>query len=76
MSNLVMELFEKAKQLSVDERIELADLLSMSKMVPEAEWQRIWAVEARCLIEAYERGEAEVEDFDVVIGRMRKEFLD
>jgi len=76
MSDIVRELFEKAKQLSVEGRIELADLLSMSKMIPEQEWQRIWAVEARRRIEAYERGEAEAEDFDVVMDRMRKEFLD
>ncbi len=42
MNTQVKELFEQARKLSEDERIELADLLYAETAIPYAEWEAAW----------------------------------
>lgn len=74
MNAHVKELFEQAKQLSTDERIELADLLYADTVVPDAEWEAAWAAEAQSRIDAYRKGELEAEDAETVHACIAKEF--
>lgn len=74
MNAHVKELFEQAKQLSTDERIELADLLYADTAIPSAEWEAEWAAECEDRLAAFERGETEAIDADELHGRLRKRF--
>ena len=49
MNTQVKELFEQARKLSEDERIELADLLYAETAIPYAEWEAAWVAEAESL---------------------------
>jgi putative addiction module component (TIGR02574 family) len=69
-----MELMEEAKKLSVDERIELADLLYADTVAPDPEWEAAWATEARSRIDAYRRGEIQAVDADEMHVQIEKEF--
>ncbi len=75
MNAHVNELFNEAKKLSADERIELADLLYAEAAIPDAEWEAAWAEECERRIDEYERGETVAEDFDVFMERMRQKYL-
>lgn len=74
MNAHVMELLEEAKKLSVDERIELADLLYADTVTPDPEWEAAWPAEARSRIDAYRRGETQAVDADEMHARIEKEF--
>lgn len=74
MNAHVKELFEQAKQLSTDERIELADLLYADTVKPDAEWEAAWIAEAERRLEAIERGEMSLIDAEVVHARLRAKF--
>ena len=43
---------------------------------PDPGWQQAWARESEDRLDAYQRGEIQAEDFDVMMARMRQEFLD
>lgn len=72
MNTQVRELLEKAKTLSPEERIELADLL-YADATPDAGWEAAWAAEAERRIEAYRRGEIEAIPSEEVHERIEKE---
>ena len=74
MNAQVKELFERAKQLSADERAELADLLYADISIPTNEWEAAWAAEAQRRIEAYRRGEIEAIDADDVHARIKEKY--
>ena len=74
MNAHVKELFEQAKQLTSDERIELADLLYADTSIPSEEWEAAWAAEAQRRIEAYRRGEIEAIDADDVHARIKEKY--
>ena len=74
MNAHVMELLAEAKKLSVDERIELADLLYADTVTPDPEWEAAWAAEARSRIDAYRRGEIQAVDADEMHAQIEKEF--
>lgn len=71
----VDELVEQARQLAPEERVVLLDAISELVSPPDAEWEKSWASEAADRLAAYERGEIEAVDFDVVMERMRREFV-
>lgn len=74
MNAHVKELFEAARKLSPDERIELADLLYADTVAPDAEWEQAWAAEAQQRIAAYRRGEIGSVDADEMHARIETEF--
>lgn len=65
MNAHVKELFEEARKLSAEERIELADLLYADLPV-SSEWEAAWTGEARRRLEVYERGEMDAVDAQTV----------
>jgi hypothetical protein len=74
MNAHVKELFEKAKKLPADERIELADLLYADTAMPDPAWEAAWATEAQDRLEAYRCGEIETVDAKTMHARIADEF--
>ncbi len=74
MNTQVKELLEEAKKLSVEERIELADLLYADSATPDPEWEATWVAEAERRLEAIERGEMALIDAEEVHARLRAKF--
>ncbi|MBK6400444.1 MAG: addiction module protein [Rhodocyclaceae bacterium] len=74
MNTQVKELFEQARKLSEDERIELADLLYAETAIPYAEWEAAWVAEAESRLEAYRRGEMQAVDAEEVHARLREKY--
>lgn len=75
MNSRVEDIVEKAKVLSSDERVALLDALRELVNPPDEQWQEAWAMESEERLAAYEQGRIEAEDFDVVMARLRREFL-
>ena len=75
MNIRVEEFIEQARCMTQEERITALDALQELVVPPDAAWQGKWAKEASDRVAAYERGEIEAEDFDMVMERLRKEFL-
>jgi putative addiction module component (TIGR02574 family) len=73
MNTQVEELLDRAKQLTPDQRIELADLLYADVPV-NSSWERDWAAEAQSRIEAYRRGEIEAVDADEMHARIEEKY--
>lgn len=73
MNAHVKELFEEAKKLSAEERIELADLLYADVPVDPG-WEAAWAAEARRRLEAYDGGEIEAVDADEMHARIAEKY--
>lgn len=74
--NVRVEAFiEQARCMTQEERITALDALQELVAPPDGAWQEAWAIEASDRVAAYERGEIEAEDFDLVMERLRKEFL-
>jgi len=67
MTESVKELERQARQLSAEEKAQLAELLLESvHEVPIAEIEAVWAVEIRERIAAFERGELQTYPADEV----------
>ena len=75
MSTRVEAMVEQAKVLTSEERVALLDALGELVSPPNAQWQADWAKECEDRLAAYEEGKIQGEDFDVVMARLRKEFL-
>lgn len=75
MNAHVEALVEEAKHLSAEERVALLDALSEMVSPPDAHWQAAWAKECDDRLAAFEQGRIEAEDFDVVMARLRREYL-
>jgi hypothetical protein len=75
MTIRVEEFIEQARCMTQEERITALDALQELVIPPNEAWQTKWAKEASDRVAAYERGEIEAEDFDIVMERLRKEFL-
>lgn len=75
MNARVEAIVEQARSLTTDERVAALDALQELIAPPDAAWQAAWAAEAADRLAAYERGEIEAEDFDVVMERLRQEYL-
>ena len=62
--------------MTQEERVTALDALQEFVVHPTNEaWQETWALETAERVSAYERGEIEADDFDLVMERLRKEFL-
>lgn len=75
MNTRVEALVDEAKALSAEERVALLDALSELVSPPDVPWQEAWAKECEARLAAYDEGQIEAEDFDVVMARLRKEYL-
>lgn len=75
MNIRVEEFIEQARCMTQEERITALDALQELIVPPNEVWQEKWAKESSDRVAAYERGEIEAEDFDIVMERLRKEFL-
>jgi len=75
MNARVESLVEQARVLTVEERVAALDALQERVAPPDAAWEAAWAAEAGDRLAAYERGEIEAEDFDVVMERLRQTYL-
>lgn len=75
MNIRVEEFIEQARCMTQEERIAALDALQELIVPPDSAWQETWAREASDRVSAYEQGEIKAEDFDVVMERLRKEFL-
>lgn len=75
MNARVEAFIEQARSLSREERVAALDALQELVAPPDASWEAAWATEADDRLAAYERGEIRAEDFDVVMERLRQEFL-
>lgn len=74
--NIRVETFiEQARCMTQEERVSALDALQELVVPPNDAWQAKWALEAADRVAAYERREIEAEDFDLVMERLRKEFL-
>lgn len=69
-------LLEQVRGLTADEQVALLDAVGELVRPPDADWQASWARECDARLAAYERGDVHAEDFDVVMARLRKEYLD
>jgi hypothetical protein len=75
MNIRVEEFIDQARSMTQEERITVLDALQELIVPPNAAWQEKWAKESSDRVVAYERGEIEAEDFDIVMERLRKEYL-
>jgi len=75
MNTRVEALVDEAKILSAEERVALLDALGELVSPPGARWQEAWAKECEARLAAYDQGLIEAEDFDVVMARLRQEYL-
>lgn len=75
MNIRVEEFIEQARSMTQEERITALDALQELVVPPNAAWQEKWAKESSDRVAAYERGEIQADDFDIVMERLRKEFL-
>jgi hypothetical protein len=74
--NVRVEAFiEQARCMTQEEGVSALDALQELVVPPNDAWQKNWALEASDRAAAYERGEIGAEDFDLVMERLRQEFL-
>ena len=70
--NIRVEAFiEQARCMTQEERVTALDALQELVVPPNDAWQETWASEASDRVAAYERGDIEAEEFDVVMERLR-----
>lgn len=73
MTELVKELERQARQLSAEERAQLAELLLESlHEAPIAEIEAAWAVEIRERVAAFDRGELQTHPAEEVFAEARR----
>jgi len=75
MNARVEALIEQARGMTSEERVAALDALQELVAPPDQAWGEAWSGESEDRLDAYLRGEIEGEDFDVVMERMRQEFL-
>lgn len=72
MTNEARVLIDKARALSVDERIEVAEAIMASLDEQDAAHEEAWLQEARDRLAAYRRGELRARNFDDVLSKYTK----
>ncbi len=75
MNARVQALIEQARIMTAEERLAALDALQELVAPADAPWEEAWARECEDRLAAYQRGEIEAEDADLVMERMRREFL-
>jgi putative addiction module component (TIGR02574 family) len=63
---------EQANQLTALEKLEVVDALLASVDKPDAEIDRLWAIEAEERLAAYRRGEIKALELNEVLAKYRK----
>ncbi|WP_313953935.1 addiction module protein [Accumulibacter sp.] len=76
MNARVQALIEQARSMTAEERLVALDALQELVVPPDKDWEAAWARESENRLDAYLRGDIQAEDFDVMMTRMRREFLD
>ncbi len=74
MNAEVRDLLERAKALSEDERILLADLLYAQSSLSAEEWEAAWRDECERRLVEYEQGHVEAIDSDEVFARLKSKY--
>jgi putative addiction module component (TIGR02574 family) len=74
MATTSEDILRQLLSLPVETRAKLAEQLLESLEPPDERNRRLWAEEAERRIEAYDRGEIEAVDGEVVFERLRKKF--
>ena len=74
VSTQVKDLLERAKSLSEDERILLADLLYAESSLSQEEWEAAWREECERRLGEYEQGEVEATDSAEVFARLKSKY--
>lgn len=74
MSKPVDDLLDKASKLSAEQRATLIDALCQFDHPGEAEWENAWIRECEERLDAYERGDAQAKDFNVVMEDLRRKY--
>jgi putative addiction module component (TIGR02574 family) len=75
MNTQIEAVIDQARKLSAEERVVLLDALCDMVSPPDTEWEAAWARECQERLAAHEQGETTAEDFDLVMERLRKEFI-
>jgi hypothetical protein len=75
MNARVQALIEQARIMTAEERLVALDALQELVTPPDQAWVGAWARESEDRLGAYQRGEIQAEDFDVVMEQMRREYL-
>jgi hypothetical protein len=70
----VKELFEQVNKMPVDDQIELADLIYLKAGLPAEEWEAAWGKECEQRLSAYERGETEAVDAEVMHEELKRTY--
>ncbi|MDX8400623.1 MAG: hypothetical protein R8K20_10310 [Gallionellaceae bacterium] len=74
--NVRVEAFiDQARCMTQEERVAALDALQELVSPPNNTWQENWAKETAERLVAHQRGELEAEDHDLVMERLRREFL-
>lgn len=74
VSTQVKDLLERAKSLSEDERILLADLLYAESSLSQEEWEEAWLEECERRLGEYQRGEVGAMDSAEVFSRLKGKY--
>lgn len=76
MNARVEALIDQARTMSAEERVAALDALQELVTPPDQAWEEAWARECEDRLDGYLRGDAEADDFDAVMARLRRDFLD
>ncbi|MGH6737241.1 MAG: addiction module protein [Methyloceanibacter sp.] len=72
MNAKVKALSEEARQLTLEERLELVEDLLSSLHPTDPEIDRLWAEEARDRLDAYRRGELKARPFEEILKKYQR----
>lgn len=74
MNTLVKELYEHARQLPVEDQIELADLIYAGTAESTSQWEAAWLAECEQRWAKFERGEMEAIDSETVHEQLKAKY--
>lgn len=75
MNARVEALIDQARIMTAEERLAVLDALQELVAPPDQAWEDAWSRESEDRVSAYQRGEIQAEDFDLVMEQMRREYL-
>jgi hypothetical protein len=76
MNPQLESVIDQARLLSQEDRIVVFDALQELMAPPDAAWETAWQIEVQQRIAAYEQGGMQADDFDSIMGQLRREFLE
>jgi len=75
MNARVETLIEQARRLSAEEQLVLAEVVYEMAAPRDPEWLAAWQGECERRLTAYDRGEVEAGDFDLLLDSLRKKYV-